>query len=59
MCAVADRTLVGYTAVRAYGISEVGGGLQVVDDAPLKALQVVFLDYNKTAVDELLPEVEV
>lgn len=45
------------STVALYEISETGGGLRTLDNAPLKAVQVVFLDCNDQAIEQLLPEV--
>lgn len=46
-------------AVRCFEIKETGGGIVQLDDAPLKALQAVYLDYSEAVMKKLLPDVEV
>ena len=54
-----DEATVAGTAVRCFKIKETGSGIAQLDNAPLKALQAVYLDYSEQVMRDLLPDVEV
>ena len=43
------------TMIPIYEINELGGGIQVLDDAPVKTIQAVFLNCNDTSLLHLMP----